>query len=223
MRFSNVLWGLVFLTFGILIGLNALEITNINIFFKGWWTLFLIIPGLIGLLTEKEKTSNLIILLIGVALLLASLDIINFSLIWKLLVPSILVIIGLSLIFKDVFLNETKKRIRNLNKRELKEYAATFSNQNLDFADEIVNNLSLTSVFGNINCNLKDENIKKETYIKVESIFGGIKIKVPDDVKVKIVSTSIFGGVSNHKEMKNDSKKILYLDATCLFGGVEIK
>ncbi len=53
-NFSKVLWGIVLITIGIVIGLNALEITNINLFFKGWWTLIIIIPSLIGLFNSKE-------------------------------------------------------------------------------------------------------------------------------------------------------------------------
>ena len=47
---------------------------------------------------------------------------------------------------------------------------------------------------------------------------------MPDDVTVKVRSTPIFGGVSN--KTKNDSSdhaKTIYIDATCIFGGVEIK
>jgi len=45
-----------------MIGLNALNITDINFFFTGWWTLFIIIPSLIGLFNDKDqdKTGNLI-------------------------------------------------------------------------------------------------------------------------------------------------------------------
>ena len=34
-NFSKVLWGIVFIAIGIVIGLNALDITSINIFFNG--------------------------------------------------------------------------------------------------------------------------------------------------------------------------------------------
>ena len=44
---SKKLWGIVFVLFGIVLGLNALGITNINIFFAGWWTMFIIVPSLI--------------------------------------------------------------------------------------------------------------------------------------------------------------------------------
>ena len=102
-NFGNVLWGIVLIGIGLIIGGNALGITNINIFFDGWWTLFIIIPCFIGLFKEREKTGNIIGLLIGIALLLGCQDILNFDTIWKLVVPVILVVIGLSLIFKDTF------------------------------------------------------------------------------------------------------------------------
>ena len=55
-KFGNILWGLVFIAVGLIIGLNAMGITNINIFFKGWWTLFIIIPSLINLNLSLTST-----------------------------------------------------------------------------------------------------------------------------------------------------------------------
>ena len=81
--FGNVLWGIVLIVVGLIIGGNALGITNINIFFDGWWTLFIIVPTFIGLFRENEKTGNLIGLLIGIALLLGCQNILDFDLIWK--------------------------------------------------------------------------------------------------------------------------------------------
>ena len=44
MKLSNILWGIVLIILGVIIGLNALDITHIDIFFKGWWTFLIIIP-----------------------------------------------------------------------------------------------------------------------------------------------------------------------------------
>ena len=101
MKISNLLWGIFFISIGIILGLNALEITNINIFFNGWWTLFIIIPCFIDLFKDEDITGDIIGLVIGISLLLGCNDLINFELIWKLLVPTILVVTGLSFIFKD--------------------------------------------------------------------------------------------------------------------------
>jgi len=221
---SNLLWGTLFIIVGLIFGLNALEITNINIFFKGWWTLFIIIPCFIGLFNEKNKTGNIIGVLIGICLLLASNDIIRFEIIFKLIFPTILVVIGVSLIFKDTINNKVKKEIKKLNKTNDKEYYATFGAQTLNYDKEEFNGCDMNAVFGGITCELEEAIIKEDTIINASSIFGMITIKVPKDVKVKITSTPIFGGVSDErKEKNNDSKKVLYINATCLFGGVEIK
>ena len=102
-RFSNILWGVIFIVVGIIVALNLLGIADINIFFDGWWTLFIIVPCAVGLFSEKEKTGNIIGLVIGLVLLLGAQDVIDFSMIWKLMFPAILIIIGVSFIFKDAF------------------------------------------------------------------------------------------------------------------------
>ena len=108
-KISNLLWGLVFIVLGVIFGLNALDIAHINIFFDGWWTLFIIVPCFIGLFKDKEKSSNLIGLIIGLCLLLGCLDVLEFAIIWKLMVPAILVMIGLSFVFKDTLNKKVKK------------------------------------------------------------------------------------------------------------------
>ena len=99
-RVANLLWALVLIVIGVILGLNALDITNINIFFDGWWTLIIIIPCFIGLFKDKNKTFDLIGLFVGVLLLLMANDFLSISLIRKLALPIILVSIGLWLFTK---------------------------------------------------------------------------------------------------------------------------
>lgn len=223
---KNILWGIVLVIIGVIVGLNALNITNIDIFFNGWWTLFIIIPSLIGLLNEKDKTGNIIGLIIGIVLLLGVQNIINFDLIWKLILPMIIIIFGLSLIFGNTFNNKINKEIKKINNKKGKneEYCSTFSQQKIDFDDEEFKGASLTAVFGGITLDLRKAQINEDVVIDTTSVFGGIDIYVPDNIKIKVKSTSIFGGVDN-KKSKNDNEKehIIYINASCIFGGVDIK
>ena len=66
---SSIIWGLVLIVIGAIFALNAMDITDIDIFFDGWWTLFIIVPCAIGFFTEHDKMGNLIGLAIGVFLL----------------------------------------------------------------------------------------------------------------------------------------------------------
>ena len=223
-KISNLLWGLVFIIVGIVFGLNALDITDIDIFFDGWWTLFLIIPCFIGLFKNKDKSGDLIGLIIGILLLFSCLDIIKFELVWKLIIPIILIIIGLSFVFKDTLNSKVKKEIKKLNKTEKKEYCACFSSQTVDFSKEEFTGCSLSAVFGGLKCDLNNADIKEDAVINVSSIFGGITIYVPENINVKISSTSMFGGVSDKRKSKTkEAEYTIYINATSMFGGVEIK
>ena len=225
-KFGNVLWGIVLIAIGLIVGGNALGITNINIFFDGWWTLFIIIPCFIGLFKDNEKTVNLIGLLIGVALLLACQNIIDFHLIWKLAFPTILVIIGVSLIFKDTIGGKVNSEIRKLNEKRNGEngYCATFAGQNVNFDGQNFTGADLTAVFGGLKCDLRNAIIDSDVVINASSTFGGIEIYVPSNVKIKIKSTPLFGGVSNKANTKTDENShTIYINGTAVFGGVEIK
>ena len=57
---KNIILGLILIILGVIIGLNTFGITSIDIFFDGWWTLFIIIPAILGLSKEKDKTGNII-------------------------------------------------------------------------------------------------------------------------------------------------------------------
>lgn len=224
-NFKNVLWGIVLVIVGVIIGTNSFGLTNINIFFDGWWTLFIIIPCFIGLFTDKDKIGSIIGLLVGVILLLSFNGIIDFDTIWKLLLPCIIVIIGLSLIFKNVFNTKVNEKIRKLNslKKDNKGYFAAFSGQNIDLSNEEFTGTDINAVFGGVKLDLRNAKIDKDALINASGIFGGVTILVPEDVNVKVKSTSLFGGVDNKIKNDNTNSKTIYINATCLFGGVDIK
>lgn len=225
-RISDIMWGLILIIIGVILGGNALDIFNINLFFDGWWTLFIIVPTFIGLVTERDKTGNIIGLIIGLLLLLSCRGLFDFKLIWKLIFPLIFVIIGLSLIFKNNINKEVNEKIKKLNENLSSNdgYTATFSGQNLNFDGEEFKGSNLNAIFGGIKLDLRKAIINEDIVINASSIFGGIDIYIPDNCKVKIKSNSIFGGVSNNKKCNvDDNSYTIYINASCMFGGVEIK
>ena len=223
---SNVFWGIIVIAVGVILALNAFEITDINIFFDGWWTLFIIIPCLRGLIFSHEKAGSLIGLLIGVFLLLGSQDVLGFDMLWKLALPAVIVIIGLRIIWGGIFGNkgfETSKRLRE-NGADFKNGTAVFAGSDLNFGGEIFEGADLSAIFGGVECDLRGAVINGDCVINASAVFGGIDILVPDNINVKVTSNSIFGGVSN-KTHKNsaENQHTLFVNATCIFGGAEIK
>lgn len=225
-KLNRILWGLVFIVLGIVIALNALDIINFNIFFNGWWTFIIIIPCFIGLFdgTKEGKLGNIIGILVGVVLLLVAQGLLRFDIVFKLFIPAVLVIIGLYLLFGNVFRSKVTDKLRELKKESGNGEAicATFSEQFVTKNDEKFENATVDAVFGSVVLDLSKAKIKDEAVITASAIFGGIDIIVPKDVEVKIKSTPIFGGVSNTTKTK-DAKKVIYIDALALFGSVEVK
>lgn len=197
---SAVLWGIVLIAAGVIWALNEFNIMHINIFFDGWWTLLIIVPCAIGLFTEREKTGNLFGIVIGGLLLLCCRDILSFSVLWKLLVPAIIVIVGLKLLLTGLFGNKANEIIKQqkLEGKAPKTGCAIFSGYDLNYGGEVFEGAELTAVF------------------------GGIDILVPNNVNVKVNANSIFGGVSN-KTAVHPTAPTVYIGGTCIFGGVDIK
>ena len=225
-KVSSILWGIVLVAAGVILALNAFGVTSINIFFDGWWTLIIIVPCVISLFTSNDKGGSLIGICVGVFLLLCCQDILSFDMFWKLLIPAAIVIIGISMIIKSVCGNkgtEVYKKLKS-NGTEIKNATATFSGTNVNFDGEVFDGAELNAVFGGVKCDLRGAVIEKDCVINASAIFGGIDIFVPDNLNVKINSTSIFGGVSDKKHNNNQANTpTLYINATCMFGGVDVK
>jgi len=244
-KVNRVLWGLVLVALGVVWALKATGLVDLEIFFPGWWTLFIIVPSVIGLITEDHKGGNIFGILLGVALLLACLDVINFSVIWKLILPVAVIFIGVSMICRTAFNSDKVRKVHEAHHKarmarvkegevveedDYQEYWATFSGVREEFDGKKFADCRLEAVFGSIVLDLTGANMPAESVVKVSAIFGGAKIIVPDDVAVEVNSNSIFGGVENKhgKASKSESEdkkdgKTLYIDATAVFGGVEIK
>lgn len=220
-RISRVIWGIMLIAAGVLFALNALEITKIDVFFDGWWTLFILVPCTIGLFTEREKTGNLIGIVIGVFLLLCCQDILDFSLVWKLLVPVIIVIIGLKMLIGSFHKPKDLVVKTNASNCKCKRVCAVFSGSDLNYDGAMFEGAALTAVFGGVECDLRNAIIEKDCTIQACAIFGGIDLFVPSNVNVKVNSTSIFGGTSN-KTAVHDNAPTIYINGTCMFGGIEI-
>ena len=221
---KNILWGIILVAAGVLFALNALEIASFDIFFDGWWTLFIIVPCGVGLFTEREKLGNLIGLTIGVILLLCCLEVLSFSQVWKLLGPAVIIVIGVKMVITGISGNKANTMLAKMKAEgnAPKVVCAAFSGSDLNYDGQVFDGAELTAVFGGVECNLKNAVIEKDCAIKVCAVFGGIDILGPPHVNVKVSSTSIFGGVDNEVAPCKDGPTI-YISGTCLFGGVDIK
>lgn len=221
---SRILWGIVLIFIGVIWGLNRTGVADINIFFAGWWTLFIIVPSIISLFERgSNKTSSIIFLVIGILLLLATQGVFEFEILWEILLPAIVILIGLSLIFGHKVDFNVKEKTKCLNSDDTESIFAAFGEQNVSKSGEKFEKANLNAIFGAVKLDLRDAKLEKETVIGAWAIFGGIEILAPEDCIVKVKATPVFGGVSNERKNNEDAKKTIYIEAYAIFGGLDIK
>ncbi len=243
-NYSKLLWGLVVLAVGVIFTGNVLELWYIDVFFPGWWTMFMIIPGLVLILRDGFNVGSVILLVIGVILLCDSWDIFDTRLVWRLIIPIGIIAIGISLIFSFFKGENTKEKVtveytegnyeannghkysKNLkyDNDEYANYSTVFGSSEFKNSSQNLKYVKIEGVFGGVVVDLRDAKFNEDVTLEINTVFAGIDIYVPDDVRIITVSsTPIFGGFSfrKNKEIENIPKvKVKYV---AIFGGIEIK
>lgn len=82
----------------------------------------------------------------------------------------------------------------------------------------------VTTFMGGAEINLSQADCNGRVMIDCFNMFGGTKLIVPADWDVQSGLVTIFGGIEDKRQPGQvNPSKVLYLDGTCIFGGVEIK
>lgn len=84
----------------------------------------------------------------------------------------------------------------------------------------------ITSFMGGSEIDLSQADFNGTVRIDATNIFGGTKLIVPSSWDVQNDITAVFGGVDDKRQISGvtlDPNKVLILDGTCMFGGIEIR
>jgi Domain of unknown function (DUF1707)/Cell wall-active antibiotics response 4TMS YvqF len=86
---------------------------------------------------------------------------------------------------------------------------------------------TVVTVFGGADIDLRDAVLPgREITIKAVSVFGGMSITVPPDMRVIDSGVAIFGGrdvSGNSAESERPDSPVLRLAGACVFGGISVK
>lgn len=231
--YSALIWGLIFVAVGIIFAGNALNIWYIDIFFPGWWTLFLIIPGLISMVRYGFNWGSGILVIIGLVLLFDALDIIDDGVIWKLIFPLVLVAVGISII-ASFFRTGTKKSIESdeysksksykYDSTQYPRYTAILGGGDYKNNTEDLKGVVAEAILGGLSIDLRDAKITEDIVLELTAVLGGIDIFIPDNVRVEIISgVPVLGGFEHKINRNAISGPKVRIKYTAVLGGIEIK
>lgn len=215
---NRILWGVIFIALGILLGMHQLKWLPFDLFFDGWWALFIIVPSAVSLLTEPNKGGSLIGLLFGVFFLLSAQDILAFDLLWKLILPVAVMLIGLHLL-----INIRPKKQEPCATADTARCVAVFSGQELRYDGQPFHGGEAVAVFGGVDVFAAGAVITTDCVMNATAVFGGVEVHLPSDVNVVVTSGGLFGGVENKRRLPPvEGAPTVYIRASYVFGGVDI-
>ena len=243
---KRLVGGVIMLLIGVVFLLR-----NLGLYIPGWifsWTTFMMLIGLyIGFKRNFKGSGWLILFILGAYFTIGRITEINVGR----SAPAVLLIaLGLWFILKPKGGRKIKEnQAENFDKPNPEFNFATDdeptaqqtkSNSRLDIVDT-VNIFSgshqhvfsknfkggdVASVFGGCELNLTQADFEGTVVVDVIAVFGGVKIIVPAGWQIKSEITALFGGVDDKRKLlpgDTEPVKILILQGTAIFGGIEIK
>ena len=217
-------FGVTIVALGGILLLRNLEIIKFdswNVFWGTVWAAGLVLAGLVTIVSSQRlltRAWGLLLMAAGVSVGLNAYGIIDVS-IWKLFWPVVLITVGLMMVFSIGSAN--RKRAEKSGTDDNEKVAIFYGEQSRVRGDYTGG--SATAIFGGVDLDLRQANIKDGAIIDVFTFCGGININLPDDVIVKNEVRGVLGGSDDKTVPKPSAKKTIYLRGECVLGGLEIK
>ena len=224
----KIAFGLALIAAGVLWILNVLGVLTFDFSTKGWWALFVIVPCIFGLFSDRDKVGPCIGIAVGVLLLLAARDVISWNMMWQLALAVMVIGFGLQLLFfKSCCCHQTSAcELKTISRdgKEIRRIETAFGKQEISFKGEKFEGADVETSFGALVLDFYGAEIAENAFVDLNVGFAGMTIIVPEDLAVQIAVTSGFGGVSDKRRTKvNAGSPVLTITGKVGFGGVEIR
>ncbi|MET0511854.1 MAG: DUF5668 domain-containing protein [Thermoleophilaceae bacterium] len=220
---GRLLLGLVVVTLGVLFLLDSAGVLDADHAIDRWWPLLVVAAGIFTLAERPPSVGRGSLLTgIGAVLLLFTTDLLDESA-WDYVWPAVLVLIGLAIVIRW----QGHLIPRGATDDGVIRATAVFGGSKLVSTAQQFRGAWLTAVFGGATLDLCGAQLCPEgASVNATVAFGGIDVLVPDDWRISVRSTPIFGGVEDkrdHSRPVATDTPTLHIDAVTLFGGIKIK
>ena len=223
--------GILLLAAGIFLMLQVWEI--LPWVFPDWfltWKMLLVVLGIFFMITEKNKTTGILLFLIGSVFVTGDIFNMKFWEVVRFVIPLILIIAGVSILMrKQVFKPKEFNIPEGADVNDFINETNILGGGEKKYNSQNFRGGQMTAIFGGSEIDFRHAKLAPGINgIDLLCIFGGTSIKVPEDWEVIVDVTAIFGGFSDErmlekKDTSEKSEKVLYLKGLVLFGGGEIK
>lgn len=225
---KRLLIGLIVIIAGTTLLLNNLGILNVELkHYLFRWEVILIAMGFVFILSHEHKGPGIVLLLVGGTLYLRTFIDFHFNF-WQVFFPGLIILAGIMMIFKKKCGSNCIEK-KNFSDEDAIDEVAIFGGSERIIRSQNFKGGKIFAIFGGSNFNFMHAKLAPgKNYIEIFALFGGMKMVVPEDWKVRIEIVPIFGGFSDKHKVHNHNPEIdtnteLILKGLVIFGGGEIK
>ncbi|MFW5647793.1 MAG: LiaI-LiaF-like domain-containing protein [Candidatus Alkaliphilus sp. MAG34] len=213
--------GLLLVVLGIGFLLDRLEIIQFITLIEIYWPVILILIGVSQLFSRGYSLiTGVALILIGVFFTLGNLNLIPGGT-EKFFWPILLIVIGLFIAFGKTVYDKAPE-----NSDDILNHFVIFSGLKDKSISKNFKGGDIAAIFGGIELDLRDAHLAEEgALLNLTVAFGGIEVRVPNQWKVIVRGTPIFGGWDNKTSAPTDApgdRPVLNIKCLAMFGGIEI-
>lgn len=238
MKHNTAKWivGLIIIAVGVNLILKSAGI-SFSLFFKGWWSVPIILFAIGSMIRMGISAWNFGLFIFSLWLLANQQNWIPSWLNSSYIIGAAVIGFGLLFIFnpyqkekENVIIDDKEVKVE-INPRSSSiedentnpSYTAIFSGRQIKNRSKNLESLTALAFFGGIELNLRNAEIEKDIVIDLTAIFGGVEIKLPDNVNVVLKVTPLLGGVENSVVNQDiEGRATVTLRCLAAFGGVEV-
>lgn len=189
-----------------------------------WWPLIFVVAGIDNLLKNKHSIfAASFLILIGGLWVASNIGILGFSF-WEIFFPLIIITLGLYILFGRGKAPKYSKMEPNGSEAYL-NISSFFSGRQERLKNQNIKGGKIEAVFGGIELDLRKASFSEDfDSFNIDALFGGVKLWLPENVKVVSTGSPIFGGIQNsmHTPENEDNLIKINIKYNAVFGGIEL-
>ncbi|WP_374361800.1 LiaI-LiaF-like domain-containing protein [Pseudoduganella danionis] len=224
---SQMVVGLFVIVIGLIFLLDNIGLLDLD-FTLHLWPTALIFFGILKMLQTRTAGGAIVgggLILFGGVIFLHDIGIIQLS--WRALWPLMLILAGLSVVFKSgtgkSLFEDGRISLDKGSDDALLNITAILGGFQRRVTTPDFRGGEVTAVFGGCELDLRQSSINSVAVLNVFAMFGGITIKVPADWTVELEGTPIMGGFEEKTIVPPTQEKRLIVRGYAIMGGVEVR
>ncbi len=222
---GRIFWGLVLILAGVLFLLDRTGRLDFGEIIGRWWPLILIAAGLWHLVASQFRNviGGFFLIAIGCVFQLAKLEILGRNA-WHYVWPALIIFLGLW-VLAGAFRRQVGPKIPT-RKEDALDAFVVFSGLERRIESQNFRGGKATALLGGMDLDFSQVRLAEgKASLELTAILGGIDLRIPKHIRIELDASPVLGGIED-KHLYTPGAggdQTLYIKATAILGGIEIK